>query len=223
MSERGEVLIHLYEHLLTDIFPIMRITNHAKNEVAYKALKFLDQYAKLFAITFYYRPNERLVIGHTSLYLTVLRSKKLHGTEKKELQPLGVRSVSWSRKRRSNHSKKEEYMLDLGEVLIVLTVFGSVVTIVKTVADYRVKIRYLEKGPEGAPTKPLNLWMETGVDSSLKWGLVCLFVGVAVLIIQMMPGYFDEKAVLGGMFVAAGLGLLLYYFISDMRKKSSPA
>lgn len=112
-------------------------------------------------------------------------------------------------------------MLDLTPVLIVGIVFGAVVAIIKTVTEHRVKLRYLEKGPEGVPTTPIDFGSSTHHDSSLKWGLVALFVGVALLIMEMMPRYFENEAILGGMFLSGGLALLIYYFIADAKKKRS--
>jgi hypothetical protein len=109
--------------------------------------------------------------------------------------------------------------LDMTPVLVVLIIFGSVVSIIKAVGDHRVKMRYLEKGPNDLPTKPIDLNFGNGFGTSLKWGLVCLFVGLALFIMEMMPRYFEDEAILGGMFIAAGVALLLYYFLADKKKK----
>ena len=111
--------------------------------------------------------------------------------------------------------------IDVTAILITLIVFGSVVSVIKAVGDHRVKMRYLEKGPNDLPSKPIDMSFGNGLGTSLKWGLVSLFVGLALLIMEMMPDYFEEEAVLGGMFIAAGVALLLYYGISDKRKKQS--
>ncbi len=112
-------------------------------------------------------------------------------------------------------------MLDLTPVLICLIVFGFVLAVVRTGANHRYRMSWLEKGPNAVPPKPLDLGTEDAAGSSLKWGLVCLLVGLAMLIIELMPRTFDNRgeAALGAMFLAAGLGLLLYYFIADARKK----
>ncbi|PWB72148.1 hypothetical protein C3F09_07020 [candidate division GN15 bacterium] len=109
--------------------------------------------------------------------------------------------------------------IDVTAILITFIVFGSVVSIIRAVGDHRVKMRYLEKGPDDLPTKPIDLNLGNGYGSSLKWGLVCLFVGLALFLMEMMPQYFEEEAVLGGMFIAAGVALLLYYLLTDKKKK----
>lgn len=109
--------------------------------------------------------------------------------------------------------------LEITPVLIVLIIFGSVVSIIKAVGDHRVKMRYLEKGPNDLPSKPIDFNLGNGYGSSLKWGLVCMFVGLALFIMEIWPRYFEDEAILGGMFIAAGAALLLYYFLSDKKKK----
>ncbi len=109
--------------------------------------------------------------------------------------------------------------LDLTPVLILLVIFGSVIAIIRAVGDHRVKMRLLEKGPNDLPTGPIDFNFGNGLGASMKWGLVCLFVGLALFIMEMMPQYFEEEAVLGGMFIAAGVALLLYYFLADRKKK----
>ncbi len=111
--------------------------------------------------------------------------------------------------------------IDVTAILVVLIIFGSVVSIIKAVGDHRVKMRYLEKGPNDLPTKPIDLNLGNGYGTSLKWGLVCFFVGLALFIMEMMPRYFEDEAVLGGMFIAAGAALLLYYALADRKKKQS--
>jgi len=109
--------------------------------------------------------------------------------------------------------------IDVTAILVTLTVFGSIMAIIKAVGDHRVKMRYLEKGPDDLPSKPIDLNFGNGLGTSLKWGLVCLFVGLALFIMEMMPRYFEDEAILGGMFIAAGVALLLYYAVADKRKK----
>ena len=109
--------------------------------------------------------------------------------------------------------------IDVTAILITLIVFGSVVSVIKAVGDHRVKMRYLEKGPNDLPSKPIDFNLGNGLGTSLKWGLVCMFVGLALFIMELMPQFFEDEAILGGMFFAAGVGLLLYYFISDAKKK----
>ena len=109
--------------------------------------------------------------------------------------------------------------IDVTAILITFIVFGSVVSIIKAVGDHRVKMRYLEKDPNDLPSKPIDFNLGNGYGSSLKWGLVCFFVGLALFIMEMMPRYFEDEAILGGMFIAAGAALLLYYFLTDKKKK----
>lgn len=109
--------------------------------------------------------------------------------------------------------------LDLTPVLILLVIFGSVIAIIRAVGEHKLKMRYLEKGPNDLPSKPIDLNLGNGFGTSLKWGMVCLFVGLALFIMEMTPQYFEDEAVLGGVLIAAGVALLLYYFLADKKKK----
>ncbi len=47
--------------------------------------------------------------------------------------------------------------------------------------------------------------------SALKWGLVTLAIGLAVVVVQFLPYRPDEPIVLGVVLVFAAGGLLAYY------------
>jgi hypothetical protein len=110
---------------------------------------------------------------------------------------------------------------DITAIVIVTVIFGSIAIVIKSILDHRVKMKFIEKGPDGVPNKPIDFNLGNGINSSLKWGLVLVFVGIANLIAVFSPTYFDEDGILGAMLLAAGIALLLYYFIADMKKKRS--
>ena len=67
--------------------------------------------------------------------------------------------------------------------------------------DEKVKYLYMNK-------------LEAHVPSSLKWGMVLIAVGAAILIGQFVPYSYQEEATISGMFIMAGLALIVYYFIA---------
>ncbi len=101
-----------------------------------------------------------------------------------------------------------EFIIPIG----VLMVIGWVI---KVLSDNRLRGRLIDKGvlDENAKflfmnqTEPSNL-------SSLKWGLVLLGLGLALFIGQLFPSSITNDMTVGGMFIFAGLGFLVYYFVA---------
>ncbi len=110
----------------------------------------------------------------------------------------------------------------LTAVLIVATVFFSMVSIVKIISDNMMRRKILEKGMLDENIK--YLYAQTSqqqVPASLKWGMVLIAVGAAIFIGQFFPHTFSEEATIGVMFLMAGLALILYYFIARRILKQS--
>ena len=98
------------------------------------------------------------------------------------------------------------------EVFVVGIIFFSVVAIVKIVSENRTRQRLIDKGLAdesvrqiyGATTKMQSM-------SSLKWGMVLVGIGVALLVGQLFPHYVSSEITFGLMFLFAGIGFLIYY------------
>ena len=106
------------------------------------------------------------------------------------------------------------------EALIVGIVFASIVAVVKIIADAATKRRLLEKAAANVEVaQALSTNPELMNLSSLKWGMVLVGIGVAWLVSSWMPYYWHDEAVLGLMFLLAGLGMLIYYPIAQKKIK----
>lgn len=80
---------------------------------------------------------------------------------------------------------------------------------------YLTRKRLIEKGLVGEEAKNLfKSTLDQYVPSSLKWGLVLLLVGAALVVIRLIPGYVPDEVILGTVLISAGVGLLAYYFIA---------
>jgi hypothetical protein len=55
----------------------------------------------------------------------------------------------------------------------------------------------------------------------LKWGMVCMAIGIALFIGQIAPPDLVEEVTIGAMFVLAGLALVIYYPIANTMLKKS--
>lgn len=106
--------------------------------------------------------------------------------------------------------------------LIPIVMFIVIAAIVKIIADNTTRKRLIDKGLVDENIKylfPDRLKSQT--MASLKWGMVCIAIGLAVFIGQIAPSDLEEEVTIGAMFVLAGLALVLYYPIaSRMLKKS---
>ncbi len=101
-------------------------------------------------------------------------------------------------------------------IIIVPAIFFSIVAMIKIVSDNMVRRRLVEKGIVDENVKYLYTnSLSNQTPSSLKWGMVLIAVGVAVLIGQLVPHSFAEEATISCMFILAGLALILYYFIGS--------
>jgi hypothetical protein len=102
------------------------------------------------------------------------------------------------------------------DVFPVIIIFPTIAFMFKWYFDYRTRKQLIEKGLVDEKVKYLqfNRW-DQYAPGSLKWGLVFLFVGVAVIILRIVSDYVPGEIILGAILVAAGLGLLVYYLIAD--------
>jgi len=103
---------------------------------------------------------------------------------------------------------------DLAPVFILGVIFWGIVAIIREVSLNRLRQRILEKGLTGVNVQ--TLFQRESVSSgqsSLKWGILLLGVGLVLLVSQILPVDFSDEATFGAMFITAGVCLLVYYFV----------
>lgn len=107
-------------------------------------------------------------------------------------------------------------------IIIVPAIFFAFYAIIKTISDNAVRRKLVDKGLVDENTKYLfQGTRSSNVPESLKWGMVLVAVGAAVLIGQIVPTDFRDEATLSGMFILGGLALIVYYFIASKVLKQS--
>lgn len=108
---------------------------------------------------------------------------------------------------------------EISPLIVFLVVMAF---IVKIILDNMTRRKLIDKGMLDENVKYLYAQKpESQVLSSLKWGMILIGVGIAIFIGQLVPPDLAEEVTIGGMFVLAGLGLVLYHVIaSKMVKKS---
>ncbi len=114
-------------------------------------------------------------------------------------------------------------MYDLLPMVVVSVIFGSLVLIIKILSDNRIRKSLIESGQVDEKAKYLYLRGDRRpVDplSSVKWGMVLVAVGLALIIGQFVNQfmYFGdaEGLTFGLMFLFAGIAFLVYY---NLKKK----
>ncbi len=105
--------------------------------------------------------------------------------------------------------------------LVAITVsFFSLVAIVRNISDNAVRRKAVDKGLSDADVKALfQRQQENNLPSSLKWGMVSVALGLAILVGQMVPNFRQEEATISAMLILGGLSLILFYFIATKLTK----
>jgi hypothetical protein len=97
-----------------------------------------------------------------------------------------------------------------------LALFTATAVIVKIALDHRTRQKLIDKGMVDEKVK--YLYHETGEKralGALKWALVLIGIGLAVIVGQLVPERMMEEITAAGMFLLAGIGLLVYYIIAS--------
>lgn len=111
---------------------------------------------------------------------------------------------------------------ELTGVVIVGTVFFSLVQIVRIITESRLRQKLIDKGDIDDNVKQLFSKVQTqNVPSSLKWGMVLIAVGAAIWVAQLFPYSFQDEAIVSTMLIMGGLALIVYYFIASRMAKSN--
>jgi hypothetical protein len=111
-------------------------------------------------------------------------------------------------------------MKQFAPFLVMIAVLITISVLVATLANYNLKRRIIDKGPIDEHALAF-LNKLTGLDSEmLKWGLILLFGGLGLLVLEFVPQSSENSPLPYGIeaiFIAAGL--LCYYFILKRKKQ----
>lgn len=107
----------------------------------------------------------------------------------------------------------------LEDILVPIGVLGTIGTtiilFVKTLTDYILKKKMIEKGLVGEDAMAI-FKNQSSIDnkySSLKWGLIIFFAGLSLIIMEFLP-HNEESPLPYGLFILSiSLGFLIYYFM----------
>ncbi len=108
-----------------------------------------------------------------------------------------------------NH--KLRTMSNLIPIVAIISVFGSVVLFVSILTNYSIKKKLIDKNMVNDDATRL-FKNESGKQSSLKWGLIILFAGLGLVIIDSMNLDGEDAMAWGIEGICIAVGFLLYYF-----------
>ena len=105
------------------------------------------------------------------------------------------------------------------EVLMPISIIGSfgaaLYFFTKVLTDYILKKKMIEKGYVNEDTQAIFKSHQTadGRYGSLKWGLLALAGGIALILMEYLEVRADSPLPYGLLAVALSVGFLLYYFV----------
>ncbi len=101
-------------------------------------------------------------------------------------------------------------MDELIPIVAIISVFGSVILFVTTLTNYSLKKKLIDKDMVNRETT--NLFnKKDSRQNALKWGLIVLFGGLGLIIIDAMGLDNDEAMPYGIEAVSIAIGFLIYY------------
>ena len=110
-------------------------------------------------------------------------------------------------------------------VIVMLIVFGSTGLILwKWIESrHRERMTMIEKGVKPTDFKgtPIRDWFRPNPLSSLKWGLLTMFVGIGILIATYLERslYWNDSVYPASMLIFGGLALIIFYGIASNKMK----
>ena len=111
-------------------------------------------------------------------------------------------------------------------VLIVFIIFSAAAFVIKVISDNRIRRHLIESNQLDEKAKFLFMRAERRILdplSSVKWGMVLVGIGLALLLSQLFPYDITEGMTLGMVFLFSGLAFLIYYFMQKSRQDEEPA
>lgn len=110
------------------------------------------------------------------------------------------------------------------EILVPIAFFAVIGWIVKVISDNRIRRKVLDQrvSDELAEAILKENAAAPSALSALKWGLIVLATGGALVLVQLLSIDADEPLTFGLIFLAAGAGLIAYYLIASQDEEAQP-
>ena len=106
--------------------------------------------------------------------------------------------------------------MQIFESVIPITLFIIIGLVIKWGMDNKTRRLLIEKGMVDEKLKYLFTEPPQSL-SSMKWGMVLIGIGLALFVGQMFRSDLTDEATMGLMFLFAGLGFIIYYFMAKSK------
>jgi phosphoenolpyruvate carboxylase len=107
---------------------------------------------------------------------------------------------------------------DVVALFIPITFIIVVGLIAKWLSDNRLRRELANAGINPELAEKLMAAPAPSSDSSLKWGIVAIAVGLSLAVIQLAHLNEDDPVSFGIVFIFGGAGLLLHYFLGSRQE-----
>jgi hypothetical protein len=99
-------------------------------------------------------------------------------------------------------------------IVLFISLFGAIAYTTKIISDNRVRRELMNKDVDKDIIQKLFLENRAeDINSNLKWGIVAVFLGTALTVIQFTGLSSEEPLTYGITLIAGGIALLVYYLI----------
>jgi hypothetical protein len=112
--------------------------------------------------------------------------------------------------------KEENVWRDLFPAAVAIALFIMIFGIIKVTVENRTRQKAIEKGMGDENLRFLFARLPSEQRlSSLKWGLVLVGLGLALLLRELFPNLISDNAGVGLMFLFSGIAFLVYSFLAE--------
>lgn len=110
-------------------------------------------------------------------------------------------------------------MKNLAPFIVMITILIAISVMIVVMTNYQLKKKILDK--ENIEDKMFMILNNlTGFNSEmLKWGIILLFGGIGLIVLQFLPYNENSPLPYGVLTVFVALGFLTYYFMIKGQKK----
>lgn len=114
---------------------------------------------------------------------------------------------------------KSSTMKNLAPFIVMIAILIAISVIIVVLTNYELKKKILNK--ENIDDKMFVILNNlTGFGSEmLKWGIILLFGGIGLIVLEFIPYHENSPLPYGVMTVFVSLGFLSYYFLVKNQKK----
>lgn len=108
------------------------------------------------------------------------------------------------------------------EAISIVAFFVAIVGVVKIISESLVKRKLLASHLSEDAIREYLKWSRAATrEDALKWGLIWIGIGLALVLIDVLPFDLSDPIAYGLIFVLGGAGLLLYRTVASGRAADS--